>query len=351
MCPKNEELKSADVKSFAESVGFDIVRITSAEPFTQYEKNVKNRASKGLIPSDVGDWEDLQILQQPGFYSQPANTLTDAKSIISLAVNYYLQGEKDASQLGNPCARIARSYWRCFYPDASERAGKVAAYLRAHGIKVAEGHIVPDKLVAVRAGVGWYGKNGVVQTARFGSWIILRSLITNAKMEEDEELKNDCGTCEACIIACPTSAIVAPYVVDVGRCVNYFSVRKGDIPENLRGLMGNHIACCDDCLEACPKNKKVTPTLRQVKPIRVSYGTSPSLISLLRVTEKEFQKEFYDLDWAEPKLKYLLRDVAVALGNSEDKSVISHVNKLLKNPDETVRNHASWAAKKLSMAT
>jgi epoxyqueuosine reductase QueG len=75
------------------------------------------------------------------------------------------------------------------------------------------------------------------------------------------------------------------------------------------------------------------------------------LISLLKVTEKEFQKEFYYLDWAEPKLKYLLHDVAVALGNSGDKSVISHVNKLLKNPDETVRTHASWAAKKLSMAT
>jgi epoxyqueuosine reductase len=226
----------------------------------------------------------------------------------------------------------------------------VASYLQDHG-KVAQGHVVPDKLVAVRAGVGWYGKNGVVQTTRFGSWIILRSLVTDAKLEGDEELKNDCGACEACIKACPTSTIVEPYVVDVGRCINYFSARKGDIPESLRGLMGNHIACCDDCLEACPKNKKIVPTLRQVKPIRLKYGNSPSLISLLKVSETEFQEEFYDLDWAEPKLKYILRDTAVASGNSEDKSVIREVNKLLKNPDETVRNHASWAAKKLTTTT
>jgi epoxyqueuosine reductase QueG len=114
MCPKTGESKSADVKSFAESVGFDIVRITSAKPFTEYEKTIRNRASKGFIPGDVGHWKDLRILQQPRFYSQPANALADAKSIVSLAVNYYLQGEKDANQPGNPCACIARSYWRCF---------------------------------------------------------------------------------------------------------------------------------------------------------------------------------------------------------------------------------------------
>jgi epoxyqueuosine reductase QueG len=75
MHPKNRELKAKDVKSFAESAGFDIVRITSAEPFTQYEKTVENRASKGFMPSDVGDWEDLQILKRPGFYSHPSNAL------------------------------------------------------------------------------------------------------------------------------------------------------------------------------------------------------------------------------------------------------------------------------------
>lgn len=342
------QLKSADVEIFARDVGFDIVGITSADPFIRYEKIVKERTRIGLIPSDVGDWEDLRILQKPGFFSQPRNNLPDAKSIVSLAICYFTQGEKDSSQPGNPCGRIARSYWRCFYQDASERAEIVATFLRNNGIRVVGGHIVPHKLVAVRARVGWYGKNGVVQTASFGSWIILRSLVIDAELEEDERLKNNCGTCEACIKACPTSAIVAPYVVDIGRCINYFAAKKGEIPENLRGLMGNHVASCDDCLEACPRNKKVAPITRHVKRIRVSYGTSPSLISLLEVTEGEFQKEFYDLDWAEPKLKYLLRDVAIALGNSRDRTAIPYIKKLLKNSEKTVRSHASWAAKKLS---
>jgi epoxyqueuosine reductase QueG len=134
----------------------------------------------------------------------------------------------------------------------------VAAYLRDQGIKVAEGHIVPDKLVAVRAGVGWYGKNGVVQTTRFGSWIILRSLVTNAKMEEDEELKNDCGTCESCIEACPTSAIVAPYVVDVGRRINYFSVRRVAFPKTLR-INGQSHSLLRRLFGSLPKKQESRP--------------------------------------------------------------------------------------------
>ena len=344
------KLKSADVKMFSRDVGFDIVGITSANPFIQYEKIVKERTRLGYIPSDVGDWKGWKrVLQKPEYFSQPRNILPGAKSVISLAICYFIQGEKDSSQPGNPCGHIARSYWRCFYQDASERAEKVATFLRNNGVKVVEDYyILPHKLVAMRAGVGWYAKNGVIQTQSFGSWIILRSLVIDAELEEDEPLKNNCGTCEACIKACPTSAIVAPYVVDIRRCINYFAVKKDDIPEDLRGLIGNHIASCDDCLEACPRNKKVTPVTRQVKRIRVNYGSSPSLISLLEVTEEEFRKEFYDFDWAEPKLKYLLRDVAIALGNSGDRIAKPYIRKLLKNSDKTVRSYASWATKKLS---
>ena len=131
-----------------------------------------------------------------------------------------------------------------------------------------------DRAAAARAGLGWFGKNGNILSPTHGSWLLLGQIITDLPLDADPPLAKTCGQCSRCMPACPTDAIVAPYVVDNRRCISYLTIEhKGAIPDDLRAPMGNWVFGCDICQEVCPVNRKAKVNRRlQLRPHRPVRG-------------------------------------------------------------------------------
>jgi epoxyqueuosine reductase len=203
-----------------------------------------------------------------------------------------------------------------------------------------------DRAAAVRAGIGWFGKNGNVLTKEFGSWVLLGELITTLDLEPDEPLKTNCGECEVCIDRCPTGAIGPDGTVDARRCISDLTQLKTPIPLDLRKSIGNRIWGCDDCQSPCPVN------LRKEQAISAStgafapmpqIGTSVDLPAVLRMTKSEFREWFGPTSMAWRGKAVLQRNAAVALGNSRDARAVPHLIAALEDLKPLVRGHAAWA--------
>jgi epoxyqueuosine reductase len=218
--------------------------------------------------------------------------------------------------------------------------------------------------------LGWYGKNTTIITKGWGSWVFLAEIVTNLPLTDgatnlyDTPLKANCGNCEICLHACPTSALPAPYVLDNTRCISYLTIElRGSIPLELRPLMGNLIFGCDICQQVCPVNKVVERRLglrkadgalssmsqsfdfqphQEFRP-RNGIGSTPELIPLLSLTEEQFRERFRLSPIRRTKRRGLLRNVCVALGNSGDPQAVPALIKALHDDEPLIRGHAAWA--------
>src|SRR5262249_24084058 len=175
-----------------------------------------------------------------------------------------------------------------------------------------------ERDLAARAGLGWFGKNTMLLNRRLGSYFFLGALLLGVELEADGPTTAHCGTCTRCLVACPTAAFVAPYVLDARRCISYLTIElKGPIPRELRPQVGNWIFGCDICQEVCPWNRKAPPGEEPALLARAGLD-APELMSLLRMTEEEFRTRFKGSPIKRAKRRGFLRNVAVALGNSGD---------------------------------
>src|ERR1051326_8620278 len=208
---------TTDTKDYAASLGFDLVRVTSAEPFPAREAAITERIEQGLM--DGLPWFTTERAQTS---SSPRALLRDARSVISLAIFYLTDAPRDLTTSGDPHGRISCYAWGNDYHEVIKaKLEQMAVYLRSLNatpgtetrLFVDTGRMV-DRAVAERAGLGWYGKNTNILTHGWGSWVFLAEIVTNLALEPDAPLKSNCGTCERCLHACPTGAFVAPYVLD-----------------------------------------------------------------------------------------------------------------------------------------
>ena len=187
----------------------------------------------------------------------PARVLPEARSVLCVALNYY-QGEAP-----DPSWRpVARYAWGRDYHDViGPRLERLAAHLAEAAGARSRGYVdtgpVLERDLAARAGLGWIGKNTMLLHPRLGSWFFIGVLLTTAELAHDQPLADRCGTCRACLDACPTGAFVAPYVLDARRCVSYLTIEhRGDIaPEAHAGMAGWQFGC-DICQDVCPWNRK-----------------------------------------------------------------------------------------------
>ncbi len=378
---------TSDIKDYAASLGFDLVRVTSAEPFPAREAAIKERIDQGLM--DGLPWFTAERAE---ISSNPRALLPDARSVISLAIFYLTDAPRDLTSPGDPHGRISCYAWGDDYHEVIKaKLEQLAAYLRTlnpaqHGAEpgtetrlfVDTGRMV-DRAVAERAGLGWYGKNTNILTHGWGSWVFLAEIVTNLELEPDAPLKTNCGTCERCLHACPTGAFVAPYVLDNTRCISFLTIElRGSIPLHLRPLMGNHIFGCDICQQVCPVNiiaverlkragrfgagpqvpaagahaeQPARPdgtTLANERPLafqpRAQIGSSPALIPLLKLDEEQFRERFRHSPIKRAKRRGFLRNVCVALGNLGDPAAVPALIETLRAEQEPlVRGHAAWA--------
>ena len=198
-----------------------------------------------------------------------------------------------------------------------------------------------EKPLAQNAGLGWIGKHTNLITEDVGSYYFLSEILIDVALLQSEPATDRCGTCRSCIDICPTKAIVAPYVLDSRKCISYLTIElKGIIPLEFRKAIGNHIYGCDDCQIVCPWNSFAVKTNEEAFHER---DGSRQLIELMRMDDEAFRKRFKKSPVKRSKRRGLLRNVAVALGNSGNLAAVSSLTDALFDYEPLIRAHAVWA--------
>ena len=331
------------IKDLALSIGFDRVGITDAAPFVRDEKAAAARVRDGLM--DGLAWYTEERVRR---MNRPKTLLDGARSVISLAMSYKTTEPPTASDV--PRGRVARYAWGRDYHSLIK--ARIRRFVRelpdAVGEPVRARHFVDDgpmndRAAAERAGVGWFGKNTNILTPTLGSWAFLAEVITNLDLRADAPLKKTCGECARCIPACPTGAIVAPYVIDNRRCISFLTIElRGAIPRDMRPLVGDWVFGCDLCQDVCPVNRKAAVSREAEFGKRHDFD-APALIPLLSLDEDGFRRRFEGSPIRRAKLSGLQRNACVALGNIGDRAATPALSAALRSDDAIVRAHAAWA--------
>jgi epoxyqueuosine reductase len=276
----------------------------------------------------------------------PNLVLEQACSIISLGMNYYVSEKHSEDPM---IGKISRYAWgEDYHQVLKKRLRKLANWIKetipsCQGLFYSDTGPVMDKVWAHKAGVGWIGKHSNLISREQGSWLFLGEILIDVPLTYDEQSNNYCGTCCKCIRACPTGAIVAPYVVDSRLCISYLTIElRGVIPLDLRPLIGTRIFGCDDCQDVCPWNRFAQPTMES--SFYPSEGNHvPQLTKLIQLTKKEFNQHFRFSPVKRCGYSGFLRNVAVALGNSKDTLAIPYLEQALVHQESLVRIHTAWA--------
>ncbi len=201
-----------------------------------------------------------------------------------------------------------------------------------------------EKVLARNAGLGWVGKHTNLLSRSAGSWFFLGELYTDLPLPHDPPARDHCGTCRACIDACPTGAIVAPYQLDARLCISYLTIElKGAIPLELRPMVGNRIFGCDDCQLVCPWNRFAATS--EGGDFSARHGLdAPKLVDVFAWTEVEFLDRTRGSAIRRTGYEGWLRNVAVALGNAQTSpEVVSALKSRMDHPSAIVREHVAWA--------
>jgi len=350
---------AAQIKELGEEIGLDIIRITNAESFPEAEKHIIESVGKGYIPEN-DYYTSGNISVRPNQLNlnkickrcNPKNILKRAKSIISVAQGYLIEETEDIQDKNQPLGKIAKYDIGNFYYDVKLKLKKIVDFINQetdfkYKSKNKSCYVsLTEKPIARRSGVGWYGKNGIIVTEKFGSWVVLGEIITELELDTDEPLQRDCGDCTICIDSCPTKAIVSPYIIDRTKCLQFISERLMKVPLDFREVWGDRLYGCTTCQEVCPQNRKIKP--KKYKPEYGYVGSKIPLIPLLTISEEEFQNYFAYNQIAMRPREAIKRNAVLALGNIGDpRAVVPLIKVLQENDNLMVRGHAAWALGKI----
>jgi len=209
---------------------------------------------------------------------------------------------------------------------------------------------VMEKPLAEAAGIGWQGKHTNLVSQKFGSWLFLGAIFTDAVLDRDTAESDHCGSCRACLDVCPTNAFPAPYRLDARRCISYLTIEHdGPIARELRPLIGNRIFGCDDCLAVCPWNK-FAERGRQSKLAAREELNAPRLEALAQLDDKVFRNFFAGSPVKRVGRARFIRNVLIAIGNSANDELAEQAEKLLDDDSPQVRGAAVWALQRLAPA-
>jgi epoxyqueuosine reductase len=326
-----------ELERAARELGIDVVGAAPVEPYDETERHIRDRRERGLFA------RMRFTMAQPEVSCHPETLLPDARTVVSAALSYYVAGPEPEPGEG----RLPRYTWRDFYAELREKLDALGTRIGgSYRVLVDENQHV-DREGAARAGVGFYGKNTVLITRKFGSWVVLGSLVSDIEIEASAPLTLDCGSCTRCIDACPTGALDEPGVLDSTRCLSYWTQAPGSIPEEYRTELGAQVYGCDICQDVCPWNRGVEkrrvgePLSREAEPV-------VSLLDWLEAPAEELRARYDRLYFPRNDARYLRRNALVAAGNSGDPSLAEAVERYRDDPDELLREHALWAAGRLS---
>ncbi len=313
-CLMNKDL-SDFIRTEARTLGFDKIGIARAEALDREAPRLAEWLSRGY--HGTMDW----MAGNGEKRLDPGKIVPGARSVVSVAMNYYVDGRHGAGS-----AKISRYAWGDDYHGVLLPRLKLLLESIKRKEPAASGKVYVDtgpvleKVWAQKAGVGWEGKHTNVITQEYGSWVFLGELILDVELEYDGPATDHCGSCTLCIEACPTGAIVAPYVLDSTLCISYLTIEhRGEIAPELGEKFGGWIYGCDICQDVCPWNQKFSePT--DVKEFSPREGNlSPRLEELAQMSEEEFAEKFRKSPIRRTKRSGLARNARVALSTIDMK--------------------------------
>lgn len=289
--------------------------------------------------------------------ADPAALWPEARSIIMLAEPYTPRHDPTEVLSHRDCGAISvYAQNRDYHDIVKKRLKRLGRWLIAEAGPATEIKVfvdtapVMEKPLAAAAGLGWQGKHTNLVSRGLGNWFFLGAIFTTLALPADLPGKDHCGSCTACLAACPTDAFPAPGQLDARRCISYLTIEhKGPVPEELRPALGNRIYGCDDCLAACPWNKYAVAA-QEVRYLARDDLAAPRLAELAVLNDAAFRAKFSGSPIRRVGRGRFLRNVAYAIGNSGDPSLLPALSPLTRDPDPVLAEAAIWAREQLTKA-
>jgi epoxyqueuosine reductase len=356
MLPLEDRLKEQ-----ARDLGFELAGIAAATPADSFDR------LRAWLDKDYGG-EMAYMRRHANARRHPESILPQVRSVVMLGMNYLArEGRKPLASGGRQppeaartqgadaprspkWGRVARYAWGEDYHDIlRRRLSQLLHWLQemvpgVRGRGVVDTAPLLERDFARRAGLGWFGKNTMLLNKRLGSYFFLGALLLDLELQPDAVHETDhCGTCTACLDACPTQAFVEPGVLDARRCISYLTIElKGSVTTDLRGRMGDWVFGCDVCQEVCPWNRRAPFTSEPAFQPRPDLEPI-DLIELLKLSPEAFRRRFRGTALTRAKRPGLLRNAAIALGNSGDPAALPALQAALADPEPLVREAARQA--------
>jgi epoxyqueuosine reductase len=325
-------MTGAELSRLAQDVGLDVVGAAPVGPYDETERHIRERRERGLFA-------DMRFtMSRPEVSCHPERLLEGARSVVAAALCYFVPGP----EAGRGEGRLPRYTWRDEYGVLRERLDELGRRLGGtYRVAVDESAHV-DREAAVRAGIAFYGKNTMAITRRFGSWVVLGTLVTDVEIEPSAQLDAGCGSCTLCIDACPTDALDEPGVLDATKCLSYWTQAPEAIPAPFRHELGVSVYGCDICQDVCPWNRGVEKRRRDETP---PEGAEPvvSLLDWLATPGDELIARYERLFVPRNDARFLRRNALVAAGNSGDPGLVPVVAGYVDAADPMLAETASWA--------
>ncbi|PYY16910.1 MAG: tRNA epoxyqueuosine(34) reductase QueG [Acidobacteria bacterium] len=348
----------------ATDAGFERIGVA---PASHPEMRELEYFSEWIDAGYAGEMGYLKRRSDSGEYKRTSleQALPWAKSVVVVAINYNPPAPKSTEPAAATQGWISRyalspgDYHNTVLHKLRRIESALLEDLRTAGVEVMTRSYVDtgpvlERVYAKYAGIGWVGKNTCIINQQLGSWVFLGVIVTSLEhsafvAEEKLAIAADrCGSCTRCIDACPTEAIVAPRQLDASRCIAYFTIEKrGAIPTEMREKVGRHVFGCDICQDVCPWNRK-SPITTNPDFLPDSSLVNPDLAQLARISEQEFRHRFRGSPMSRAKYAGFLRNVAIAMANSNRSEYVADLEELAASEDPVVSDHAKWAINHLN---
>ena len=335
---------ATNIKEWAGEVGFQEARITNVD-LNQYEESFKAWL-KNKFHGEMTYMERNQAIRL-----RPETLVPGTIRIISVRMDYKTTKSNSLKfKNNNNMAYIShyargRDYHKLIRKRLEALAKLITAKTRKFGYRAfTDSAPILERALAEKAGQGWIGKNTMLINKKGGSWFFLGELFTDIPLPIDKPTSEHCGSCSACIEACPTNAFVKPNLLDATRCISYLTIEsRSSIPKEFRSAIGNRIFGCDDCQLVCPWNKFSHPTKETDFSPRHNFH-NVKLVRLFKWTEQEFYRNTQGSPIRRIGYDCWKRNIAVALGNAESSDeVIRALKSELEKNSPMVREHIEWA--------
>jgi epoxyqueuosine reductase len=335
------------LKQQAHALGFELAGIAPATEADGFDR-LRDWLERGFAGT-------MDYMHRHGAARRhPSSVLPEVRSVIMVGMNYRPSGEPGTSATGPPAGHISCYARGADYHDVlRDRLNRLLDWLCGEcpdclGRGVVDTAPLLERDFARRAGLGWFGKNTMLLNKRLGSYFFLGALLVNLELASDPpHTASHCGTCTACLDACPTDAFAGPGVLDARRCISYLTIEhKGDVPMELRPGLGDWLFGCDVCQEVCPWNRKAPPGLEPALQARPELEKL-DLIEVLGLSEEEFRRRFRGTALLRTKRRGLLRNAALVLGNTGDANALPALRRALEDAEPLVREAAHWAIEQI----